>query len=238
MWLQLQWLQSAGPMNVGCTLFGFPLRRRNSLVVALLIVLCTLPDIWMYAGTLVKGNLGERALARLIVLVAIAVVFLGLIALISLPCTRRFLSARWFEGFWLAWMLVFMEAVCVIAYTSMQSTYCFFEPIGTPDETRGWVTDFTSNCGSCIHSVLFSKATVALILDMLVTVSHMALPFSWILMLPLDIILVVTFALLNGNGGSEEFRADPVFLSALMVLLVGGACWGLGLRSFTRDICS
>ena len=104
-------------------------------------------------------------------------------------------SPRWFEGFWFVTVLVVVEICSILAYTSMQRNYCVFKSVGrlqgeldqTSSSTRFYHTPgIETNCWTCYHSVLFTKATLALMLDMVVTVSHMALPVSWIVMLPPD----------------------------------------------------
>ena len=156
--------------------------RRNSLLCALLMILCTLPDLWMYGSTLMTAGtlctpaaFGCTAKTRFIGLGVCCVFFLGFVVLISLPCMRPFHRERWFEGFWFVTLLASVQIAIMIAYTSMESSYCVFEanvlhegqrsPLslhfsGQHLKQNGIAVDFSTNCRTCTDSVVFTKACV------------------------------------------------------------------------------
>ena len=188
----------------------------NSRYVALFAVVCLLPDFVRYTQRELQdldrdayyaalpdrsgGPNGEQGTVRHIVIGVSLVILLGAALLTWLPCAKQRIGVRCWEAFWIGIQLLAVMSGVVETFEDLTDSY-----------------RVKRLCDSqCCHELHVRKATIcklrfALVLDVCVTVAHLALPVRWNIMVLFDALTMVIFSVVfsvdSGPLGSDGHGA-------------------------------
>eukprot|EP00425_Heterocapsa_triquetra_P041688 CAMPEP_0195068876 /NCGR_PEP_ID=MMETSP0448-20130528/13393_1 /TAXON_ID=66468 /ORGANISM="Heterocapsa triquestra, Strain CCMP 448" /LENGTH=204 /DNA_ID=CAMNT_0040100421 /DNA_START=15 /DNA_END=626 /DNA_ORIENTATION=+ len=164
-----------------------PKMLKNSSYIAMLFVICSAPDLFLYSQRLAKDQVGELGRLMFIALAGVASVCLAVSLLTRLQCVKRCVGIRCCECLWIALIVSVLVCAMFVAIRSMEKRQCIVKdliPLGGPKaksladcqcsiarEIEGFESQYPyySTCSSCLYSVLATKFGVALWLDGLVT---------------------------------------------------------------------
>ena len=97
---------------------------RNSRYIALIVVLCFIPNLVRYTERMLRGHSNwEQGTQRYIQLGVSSMILLGVALLTWLPCAKRRISVRCWEAFWMVAQLLAVYSVLVEAVEDMEGTY-------------------------------------------------------------------------------------------------------------------
>lgn len=202
---------------------------RNSRYIALVIVLCLIPDLVRYTERMLRGFPNrEQGTQRYILLGVASMILLGVALLTWLPCAKRRISVRCWEAFWMVAQVLAVYSVLVEAVEDVEGTY---RCDGKVHGRAHWPDAPDEQCLErlCSKDRLSISLKVALTLDAFVTVAHLVLPIRWAIMFLLDVLIVVFYVVLTRTAGKYD---NPIYLPVLVFMLVSGS--SLGLRQQER----
>ena len=145
--------------------------------------------------------------------------FLAVALLASLPCVARRVSFRLCEVLWLGVIITAVVGGHVTGFAEQREMLAECQRLEHSIPDAGFCA-YDICKGTRVNKLLLR----ALALDTLVTISHLALPVRWSLMVWVDVLVLLCFAHLYMPLATH---ADQVALPAMFAGLVLGACFGL-----------
>ena len=140
-----------------------------------------------------KDELGHNGGLLYIVLGVAIAWFLGIALLSAIPCTRRRISMSCLEAFWVASLVLSVTAITAAVHYRQEicDVYHLHQHI---------CYDNDENALTATGDQVF-QLRIALTFDVIVTVSHLALPIRWAIIVQFDALVVVSFCVLSLSMG-------------------------------------